>query len=158
MTIEGGTGDDIFTGGAGNDSLMGGDGDDELFGGAGNDFLTGGAGLDTFVFNSAAGDGSTDTITTGDFTLGLGGDVLDFSDLLEGEESTDNLAGFLNIVFDGTDSTITVDANGADADGLSDYSDLTVVVQGVDLNALGLDQAQLLQSLIDSNNLTVDQI
>ncbi|MFT7017802.1 MAG: hypothetical protein ACJAUT_001210, partial [Cellvibrionaceae bacterium] len=30
--------------------------------------------------------------------------------------------------------------------------------QGVDLNALGLDQAQLLQSLIDSNNLTVDQI
>jgi hypothetical protein len=158
ITIEGGTGDDIFTGGAGNDSLMGGDGDDELFGGAGNDFLTGGAGLDTFVFNSAAGDGSTDTITTGDFTLGLGGDVLDFSDLLEGEESTDNLAGFLNIVFDGTDSTITVDANGADADGLSDYSDLTVVVQGVDLNALGLDQAQLLQSLIDSNNLTVDQI
>jgi Ca2+-binding RTX toxin-like protein len=149
----GGAGDDYLDGLAGNDTLLGNDGDDILFGGAGNDTLTGGAGADTFVFNSAAGDGSTDTITTADFTLGLGGDVLDFSDLLEGEESADNLAGFLNIVFDGTDSTIMVDSDGAGG-----YTDLTVVIQGVDLNALGLDQAQLLQSLIDSNNLTVDQI
>jgi Ca2+-binding RTX toxin-like protein len=71
----------FLVGDDGNDILVGSEGDDILFGGAGDDSLTGGAGKDRFVFDSAAGDGSTDTIA--DFSL-ADGDVLDFSDLLDG--------------------------------------------------------------------------
>jgi VCBS repeat-containing protein len=149
-----GDGDDILFGGAGNDTLLAGAGNDILTGGEGIDRLTGGTGTDTFVFNSADGTGSTDTIT--DFSL-TEGDVLNFSDFLVGEESG-NIADYLSVtteVVNGiTNSTITADSNGGGIGG----SDLTVVIQDVDLSALGNNQAEILQSLIDSNNLTVDQL
>ena len=143
---------DTQLGNDGDEILCGGEGDDFLTGGAGDDALTGGTGTDTFVFNSADGSGSTDTIT--DFSL-TEDDVLNFADFLQNENDTGaDLANYLNVNFDNAtgNSTITVDSDGAGG-----YTDLTVVIQGVDLSALGIDQAAILQSLIDSNNLTVDQ-
>jgi Ca2+-binding RTX toxin-like protein len=151
-TIDGLAGNDQLFGLGGNDTLLGNDGDDTLFGGAGDDTLTGGSGSDTFVFNSEDGSGSTETIT--DFSLavvGAGGDVLDFADFLTLEAGQD-LTDFLNVSLVGADSVITVDADGVGGD-----TDLTVVIQNVDLVALGGDQAAILQSLIDNNHLTVDQ-
>jgi VCBS repeat-containing protein len=147
-SIDGLGGNDQIFGLGGNDILLGNDGDDILFGGAGDDTLTGGNGSDTFIFNSVDGSGSTDTIT--DFSLAEG-DVLDLADLLTLEEGRD-LTDFLNVSLVGVDTVITVDADGVGGD-----TDLTVVLEGADLVALGADQAAILQSLIASNNLIVDQ-
>jgi VCBS repeat-containing protein len=150
-----GDGDDILFGGANDDNLSAAAGDDLLTGGEGNDRLTGGSGVDTFIFKSADGTGSTDTIT--DFTAGTGGDVLDFSDFLEDEENTGaDLANYLTVNFDVVANKSTITANSeSDASG----SDFTLVLEGVDLvGGGGLNQADILQGLIDSNNLTVDQI
>ena len=86
-TISGGEGNDQLNGGAGKDKLDGGAGDDTLIGGSGNDTMTGGLGVDTFQW-SLADKGTTtnpahDVIT--DFKTGVGGDVLDLRDLLQGE-------------------------------------------------------------------------
>ena len=150
----GNAGDDSLVGGAGNDTLDGGTGDDLLIGGQGNDTLTGGDGKDTFYWQAGDADGGTDTIT--DFTLGQGGDVLDFSDVLSGESATDvaALADYLSISYDaGTNtSTITVDTDGSGAAG----STLTVQVQGVDLTNGSTDPATVLQNLLNDGNLVVD--
>lgn len=76
----GGSGADSMNGGAGGDMLDGGAGDDVIDGGAGSDTLTGGSGRDMFVF---ADEGGTDRVT--DFRRGQ--DLLDFSDLSEGDFS-----------------------------------------------------------------------
>jgi Ca2+-binding RTX toxin-like protein len=150
-TIDGLAGNDQLFGLGGNDTLIGNDDNDILFGGKGDDTLTGGTGADNFVFDLADGTGSTDTIT--DFSLSEG-DVLNFGDFLQNEDGTGaDLASYLNVSFDGNNSTITANS---DSDGSG--ADLTVVIQGVDLSALGIDQAAILQSLIDSNNLTVDHL
>ncbi len=82
-----------------------------------------------------------DTIT--DFTAGPVVDPLDdFHELLTGENAI-NLTDYLSVSSDGTDTTITVDTDGAGSAGQT----LTVVVQGVDL----------LQQLLDDGNLVVDQ-
>jgi hypothetical protein len=54
------------------------------------------------------------------------------------------------VTFDGSDSTIDVDANG-DASG---FDDATIVIKGQDLTALGGSQADILQAMIDGGNLT----
>ena len=148
-TLNAAGGDDALVAGAGNDILDGGAGSDILFGGQGSDSLTGGGDADTFVWQAGDGDGATDTIT--DFTVGPGGDTLDFADLLQGEDSG-NLSDYLSIASDGVDTTITVDADGVGGD-----TDLTVVLEGVDLTALGADQAAILQQMIDDGNLTIHQ-
>ncbi|WP_422368329.1 beta strand repeat-containing protein [Pelagibius sp.] len=166
-TLYGGAGNDDLYGGGGSDELFGGEGSDELFGGLGNDFLDGGAGndilfggegddvlfggegSDKFVF-TAADTGDTDTI--GDFTTGDGGDVLNLVDLLEAapeEASAEDLDAFLDFDFDGTDTTITVDLDGEGAG----EDTTTIVLQGVDLTALGNNDAEIIQALIDSGNL-----
>ena len=142
-------GNDILFGNDGDDLLLAGEGDDTLTGGMGNDSLTGGNGADSFVFNFADGTGSTDTITDLNITEG---DILNFADFLQDENDTGTeLARYLNVSFDGDNSTIVVNS---EMDGTG--SDLTVVIQGIDLSSLGDDQATILQSLIDSNNLIVD--
>ncbi|MCX7129100.1 DUF5801 repeats-in-toxin domain-containing protein, partial [Aeromonas sp.] len=83
-TLKGNAGNDILFGSGGKDTLNGGVGDDILVGGSGNDTLTGGSGSDTFKW-SAADAGGTDVIK--DFTTGTGGDVLDISELLNGEHA-----------------------------------------------------------------------
>jgi len=72
---------DTVSGGSGADLINTAGGDDIIFGGLGDDQLTGGAGSDTFGWRIGDTDGGTDIVT--DFTTGAGGDVLDFSDLLE---------------------------------------------------------------------------
>ncbi|MGE3295916.1 MAG: type I secretion C-terminal target domain-containing protein [Porticoccaceae bacterium] len=117
-------GHDVLDGGAGNDTIFGQEGNDRITGGLGDDLLSGGSGNDTFVWN--AGETGTDTITG--FTVG--GDVLDLSELLQGEESAD-LSGYLSIAGD----TLQIDADGGGNFGAPDQA---IVLQGVttDLNTL----------------------
>jgi Ca2+-binding RTX toxin-like protein len=152
--LAGGTGNDILNGGAGNDILNGGDGDDILIGGLGNDTLTGGSGKDTFLWNSGdAGLGATDTIK--DFAKGLGGDVLNLADLLQGENAGNILSGgFLTsaTLADGN-TTLVFDTNGAAPGGATQ----TIVLEGVDLtNGNSYSTSQVLNQLLQDGNLKVD--
>ena len=127
-------GDDVLNGGAGNDILYGdtrtyGDtmrfdnglgGDDVLNGGLGNDTLTGNSGNDSFIF---AADFGKDIIT--DFTAGAASDdVIEFRGIA-------GLASYANVLAnaadDGTDTTITLDAEN------------TVVLQNVLVSELHSD-------------------
>ena len=114
-------GHDTLDGGAGDDIIFGQEGDDQITGGTGNDLLSGGTGNDTFIWN--AGETGTDTIT--DFA---GGDVLDLSALLQDEEFSGDLSGYLQVTDDGTDTTISVDADGG---GNFTAPDQSIVLQGV---------------------------
>ncbi len=155
--IDGGVGDDILDGGDGNDllfgaqgadTLIGGAGEDILFGGSGTDTLTGGTDSDTFVWNSS--DVVGDDVVT-DFDASSG-DILDISDLLQGESAdVVDLDNYLSFASDGTDTTISVDIDG---DGVA--TDMNIVLEGVDLTLLGADQA-IIQNLLDGGNLIVDQ-
>ncbi|MEP3427970.1 MAG: DUF4214 domain-containing protein [Hyphomicrobiales bacterium] len=127
--VSGGSGADAVHGGLGNDKLNGGDGSDHLFGGAGADLLYGGAdddtliggtGSDTFIFRS--GDTGHDIVT--DFSAGASpGDILQFE--------TATFAYYTAVLAaasdDGTDTTITVDAQ------------TSVTLQGVVVSELHLD-------------------
>ncbi|MGS2717241.1 tandem-95 repeat protein [Eionea flava] len=122
-TLFGGNGNDIITSGAGNDMI---------FGGQGSDTLIGGVGIDHFIWKNNDADGSTDTIEQ--FTLGNGGDLLDLSQLLEGE-TTNTLTNFIQL----SGSTLNIDSNG---DG-SGFDDLFI-----DISDLG---STSLESLIEHN-------
>ncbi len=150
-------GNDTITGGAGDDVLLGGEGADLLIGGEGDDYLIGGAGVDIFALenNDQGIDGSPAVDTIADFSTGSGGDVLDLSDMLQGEES-ESLDGFLNFSYDsGTgDTTISVDASGGVGNGVTQQ----IVLTGVDLTANGtLTDQQILDNLLSNGNLIVDQ-
>ena len=154
-TITTGSDNDTVSGGPGDDVISTGLGDDILIGGKDNDTLTGGLGGDTFVWLAGDETGNpTDTITdfnqSGGVYIPLEGDVLDLSALLIGEESG-VLTDYLNFASDGTDTTITVDANG-DGSG----TDQTIVLEGVDLTAGGVSQADIISTLVTDGNLTVD--
>ena len=142
---------DFIAGGTGNDLLFGLDGDDIIFGSTGSDELSGGDDSNTFIWKAGDADNSTDTIT--DFTSGVGGDILDFSDLLQGEDS-DNIDQYLTAIQTGPDEiTLEIDVSG---DGGS--SDLSVVLQGVDLAAIGVsDINDVVQKLIDDGNVSFDR-
>ncbi len=142
--------DDYLAGSTGDDSLAGLVGNDALAGGVGSDTLSGGTGSDTFLWFDEDASGSPQDIIA-DFTQGAGGDVLDFSDLLEGESAQATvLDDYFAFSSDGTDTTISIDTNG-DGSG----TDMSVVLEGVDLTLLGGDQA-ILQSLLDNGNLITD--
>jgi Ca2+-binding RTX toxin-like protein len=146
-SLYGDGGADLILGGAGSDLLVGGGEDDTLDGGLGDDTLVGGGGGDSFVIGTGSL-GETDTVS--DFSTGEG-DLLDLGDLLIGASDVGTtLDDYLEVSFDGTNSTIAVDADG---DG-SGYTDHFVVVEGQDLTALGGSQADILQTLIDGGNLT----
>lgn len=157
-TLSGGAGDDLLTGGAGSDILFGDAGEDRLIGGSGNDSLIGGDGIDIFALESGdegtIGNPAVDTIA--DFTLGVGGDVLDLSDMLQGEDLA-SLDGFLNFSYDGAsgDTTISIDVDGSSG---SFESAQEIVLSGVDLTANGtLSDQQILDTLLNNGNLIVDQ-
>ena len=107
-SLFGNSGDDVLDGGAGNDMIFGSLGDDIVRGGAGNDALSGGSGADRFVFDSI-GDG-VDVIS--DFG---GGDVLAIGNMLIGFEAGQE-AAFVELVDDGTSTTVRVDVDGAGGD------------------------------------------
>uniref|UniRef100_UPI000D6909FC beta strand repeat-containing protein n=1 Tax=Acinetobacter baumannii TaxID=470 RepID=UPI000D6909FC len=123
-TLSGLDGNDILNGGAGNDILDGGAGNDILNGGAGNDTFIGGTGSDTAIYNvldSASNTGGNGVDTWTDFHLGdtatdSEADVIDISDLLvgyAGDGSAVSLAGYISVSSDGTNTTLSIDRDGA---------------------------------------------
>ncbi len=154
-TLAGHAGNDVLIGNDGNDSLDGGAGNDLLIGGAGNDSLIGGDGIDIFALE-AGDEGSVsapavDTIV--DFTAGQGGDVLDLSDLLQGESDA-TLDQYLSFSYDSAsgNTTVSIDVQGTGS-GVSQM----IVLEGVDLTAGGtLSDQQILDNLLDNGNLIVD--
>ena len=155
--LYGAEGDDLLSGGAGSDRLHGGDGADTLIGGSGNDSLIGGGGIDIFALEAGdqgiVGTPAVDTIA--DFTTGSGGDVLDLSDLLQGENLA-TLDDYFNFSYDsGTgDTTISIDVDG----GGTFETSQQIVLTGVDLTSGGtLSDQQILNDLLANGNLIVDQ-
>lgn len=97
------------------DTLYGGNGDDILFGGLGSDTLYGNAGADTFLYQSKWEGGDT----IGDFQTGAGGDILNLTDLLEGFDAVLNdINDFLQLVQNGNDTDMLVNADGAGDDSV----------------------------------------
>jgi len=89
--------------------------------------------------------------TVAGFEDGPGGDVLDLSSLLVGVDVGDGgaeLDAYLEITSDGTDTTITVDA-----DGNGSGTDVTIVCQGVDLTGGSANQADIIDSLLSDGTL-----
>ena len=155
-TVDGGLGDDTLFGGLGDDSLLGGSGVDILNGGLGDDILTGGSGSDSYVWSR--GDEGTEAAPANDvityFTVGSGGDVLNLTDMLQGE-STGSLTDFLHFESDGNGGTIVQ----VDTDGAGTFTETQqITLTGVDLTAGGTiaDQA-ILDNLLANGNLIVDQ-
>ncbi|MCW8963470.1 MAG: type I secretion C-terminal target domain-containing protein [Gammaproteobacteria bacterium] len=153
----GGDADNLY-GGLGDDTLLGGGGIDLMIGGEGDDTMTGGLEGDTFRFMSgdegSVGTPAIDTIT--DFTVGPGGDVLDLSDLLQGESDGDipGLADYLHFEKVGNDTVISVDATGTDPQTNATQQ---IVLSDVDLTAGGtLTDQDILNSLLSNNNLNTD--
>ncbi|MCP4876524.1 MAG: type I secretion C-terminal target domain-containing protein [Gammaproteobacteria bacterium] len=156
-SIYGGSGSDQIDGGQGDDLLSGGSGDDILIGGEGDDILIGGSGIDIFALEEGDqgtnGAASIDTIA--DFTAGVGGDVLDLSDMLQGEDLA-SLDGFFNFSYDGVsgDTTISIDTDGST--GTFETSQ-QIVLSGIDITANGsLSDQQILDNLLNNGNLVVD--
>jgi len=154
-------GNDQLSGQGGKDTLSVNEGNDILFGAEGEDILSSGTDLHNHIYHTED-TGHTDTIKDFDMSdVSAGGDVLNFADFLSHDEGED-ITEFLHVHLVGADTVITVDADGTHAD---DHADLTVVLEGVDLTAgyvdtggLGVDQAALLQNLIDGDHLIVDSM
>ncbi len=135
----------------GNDTLNAGGGDDRIIGGIGDDILTGGSGEDVFKFNigdiGTAAIPAQDTIT--DFNMSEG-DSLDLRSILVDEENND-LTQYLS--FDQTDPANPIVEVRDTAGG-----DITqkITLQGVDLSLLGSTDAEIINSMLNSGNLSTD--
>jgi VCBS repeat-containing protein len=141
---------DTLTGSSGNNSLIGLEGDDILIGNGGSDTLTGGDGADTFKWLL----GNTGTTTVTDFVKGV--DSLDLSQLLTGEDDTaSSLSQYLTFSFS-TDTTITVDSNGAAGGGAGQ----SIVLQGINLQAAygAADAAGVITAMLGDDSLKVDTV
>lgn len=136
--------------------VTGQDTDDILQSTAANDILTGGAGKDVFVWNAGdegiVGTPAMDIVT--DFNIAEG-DVLDFSDILVGEESG-NLTDFISITEDGSDIVIELKPDATDVTQI-------VTLQGKSLADLGLggfdtstQQAEMINKLVQDGHVSVD--
>lgn len=109
-------------GNSGNNTLNGGAGNDFLHGGDGQDSLIGGTGIDTFDYDvlSEAGD------TISGFTRGLGGDVLNLADLLEGFTIVGDVFndGYLNFFASAGNTIVQLDSDG----GMNNVVTLTTLL------------------------------
>ncbi|MBU2886276.1 tandem-95 repeat protein, partial [Gilvimarinus agarilyticus] len=156
VAISGKGGDDTLTAGSLNDSVMGGAGDDTLIGGAGDDVLVGGVGADTFAWQL------TDQGTVGapaqDVVLDFNGsqnDVLDLSDLLQGEEASTDLSEYLHFETSGGDTVVHVSSNGGYSSGYdAAQTDQTITLEGVSLT--GSDDNDIINQLITNGQLHID--
>ena len=106
--LDGAAGNDVLEGGLENDTLIGGLGNDRLIGGDGIDSLNGGAGVDTFDYNALS---EADDIISG-FVRGVGGDILNVADLLNGFVGDVFDDGYLDFLLDGANTVVRVDQNG----------------------------------------------
>ncbi|HBM84023.1 MAG TPA: hypothetical protein DD459_10170, partial [Halieaceae bacterium] len=114
-------------------------------------------GDDVFAFSLA----DADTVPPEVSILGFGeagSDALDLRDLLQGEESAD-LTSYLNVSYDGSNTVIEVSATGAFTGGADDAGAVsqTIHLEGVDLVSGHDDLASVIQNMLDSGRLTVDQ-
>jgi Ca2+-binding RTX toxin-like protein len=112
--------------------LLGGAGNDILVGGPGNDTLEGGTGADTFMWHN--GDQGTVTTPAHDHIMDYDttqGDSLDLRDLLSGVSSDNNLHDNITISSDGTDTTISIHADGAPAQVVQE-----ITLHGVDATSM----------------------
>ncbi|MET0025879.1 MAG: VCBS domain-containing protein, partial [Sedimenticola sp.] len=155
-TLEGGAGADLLYGGEGNDILTGGDGNDLILGNVGDDTLTGGAGSDTFIWKmneqGTSVDPAVDVVT--DFSTGVGGDVLDLSDLLI-DEQNHPLTDYLHFEYDADNNQtiVQIDQDG----GMFFRPSQEVVLEGVDLTGSGsLTDQQIIDTLLADGNLIID--
>lgn len=98
---------DYLDGGEGNDILYGEGGDDILIGGAGHDILNGGTGADIFAFSTTQG--GYDVIQ--DFRFS-DGDVLNITDILEGYDVNSEIDDFVQLVVNGNNTEMYVNADG----------------------------------------------
>ncbi|MBY6194586.1 type I secretion C-terminal target domain-containing protein [Marinobacter hydrocarbonoclasticus] len=165
--LQGGAGSDILRGGLGQDTLEGGDGNDVLIGGQGNDSLSGGAGTDVYRWEdgdaATAGAPALDVITDfNDVSLANGGDMIDLADLLQGEgaigNAVGNLTNYLHFEFDGTDTVLSISSTGQFVGGyLLEQGDQIITFSGVDLVGSANSDAQIIESLLASGQLVVDQ-
>lgn len=151
--LYGEVGDDNLSGGNAKDMLNGGDGNDFLNGGIGKDSLFGGDGADTFLFDSSALKGGSDTLNdfvatttvtttnteTGETTTTTTtNDRLEFHDLLDGYDPlTSNIADYVQLKEVGGNTIVSVDRDGA-AHGT--HFTQVVTLEGV----TGLDAATML--------------
>nr|WP_308813352.1 Ig-like domain-containing protein [Pseudomonas capeferrum] len=162
--LVGNAGDNVLDGGRGNDALMGGAGSDTLVGGQGDDILTGGAGSDTFVWQK--GDSGHDLVA--DFTPG--GDHLDLSQLLQGENATAaSLDDYLHFKVSGAGATVvsTIEVSavaGAAANQTIDLAGVNLAQHyGVTMGAGGVisagqDTATIITGMLDDHSLKVDTV
>jgi Ca2+-binding RTX toxin-like protein len=146
----GGRGDDLLDGGLGADELSGSIGQDELRGGRGSDLLTGGDDADRFVVDR--GEDGIDRIIDFDAE-----DTLVLSELLAdadlpGSPDGADLDGYLEFGFDGTDTKLAVDVDGAA--GFAD-PDVILVIEGVDLAGSEPSQTAAIDALLASGQLEV---
>jgi Ca2+-binding RTX toxin-like protein len=131
----------------GNDVLIGGGGDDRMYGEGGNDLIImgdgadqawGGTGSDIFAFDIF--DDAPDIIH--DFQAGVGGDVLNITDILTDYDPMDHaIADFVRLTSNGSGTDIEVLKGGS--------FETLVHLEGVG----GIDLA----ALIDNGNLVTDQ-
>ena len=132
---------DVLIGGAGDDYINGGIGNDVLVGGEGADQLFGDQGADIFLYQSIGDAG--DTIE--DFNIAEG-DSINITDVLEGfDAGTSNYEDFIQLVANGDDTVLEVNADGQGNDFVA-----LAVIQG------GVGGAEL-SDLIANGNLVVDQ-
>ncbi|MBJ6138916.1 Ig-like domain-containing protein [Marinobacter litoralis] len=165
--LQGGAGSDILRGGLGLDTLEGGEGNDTVIGGQGNDSLSGGAGTDVFRWEEgdAATPGAPSEDTVIDYTdlsLANGGDMIDLADLLQGAgaigSSVGNLTNYLHFEFTGTDTVLSISSTGHYAGGYQPaQTDQEITFAGVNLVDSALSDADVIQSLLASGQLVVDQ-
>ena len=136
-------------------TLIGADGDNFIIGG-GNEILTGGAGEDIFVWK--AGDEGTaeaparDIVT--DFNVAEG-DVLDFSDILVGEE-LGNLTDFISITEDGADIVIELKPDANDVKQVVTLQDTSLADFGMGGYDTATQQADIINKLVQDGHVNVD--
>ncbi|TXS88940.1 type I secretion C-terminal target domain-containing protein, partial [Parahaliea maris] len=89
-----------------------------------------------------------------------GSDRLDLRDLLQGEELEGaDLTTYLNVTSDGVDTVIQVSSSGElkGNGGDANLVDQTITLEGIDLVTGHDDMASIIQNMLDSGKLTVDQ-
>jgi Ca2+-binding RTX toxin-like protein len=163
--LSGGDGNDVLYGQGGLDTLRGDIGDDTLDGGEHNDILIGGAGDDILVgaggsdqFQWEAGDQGGVSAPAIDLVKDFGSsDALDLRDLLQGEDASGDLTQYLHFEQDGTNAVVHVSSFGGFGGGYSGAAeDQTIVLENVDLSALGASDQQIIDSLLSTNQLITD--
>ncbi|WOE42759.1 Ig-like domain-containing protein [Acinetobacter chinensis] len=181
--LSAGSGSDVINGGSGNDTINAGSGSDRISGGAGNDILKGGDAGENFVDlfmwalgdQGAAGTPALDTIenfaTAAAGTNGTGGDVLDLSDLLQGESvgasnSAGNLGNYLHFEISGNDTLIhishtggfTADSHTVGAAYTSAAETQQIKLSGVNLQSFyagATTDSQIITQLLNNNKLII---